>query len=176
MSHRPAKPTAVLRTFCIPLLAIALAAAVNLLWIVNARVPSGSMEPTIPSGSFLLGFRTAYRTEEPQCGDIVFFHKKDISRHLLIKRIIATPGQTVEVREGRVYVDGQLLEEAYVDTFSEDTCPPLTVPEDCYFMLGDNRTNSSDSRVWDDPFVRREDIVAEARYLLFPTCKKITQE
>lgn len=157
------------RCLLIPAAAILLAACLNCVFLLNAYVPSGSMEPAIPSGSLVLGNRLAYGRDNPQAGDVVFFHHPEIGeRKWLVKRIIALPGQTFALCGGRVYIDGKLLEEAYVEEYSDDTYPETLVPEDCYIVLGDNRQESGDSRTWKEPFVRREDILARGICVYFP--------
>lgn len=100
-------------------------------------VPTASMEPTLEAGSYILGFRLY---DSLEVGDIVIFEHND---QLLVKRIAAAEGSTV-VHKGNI----------------------LTVPEDSYYVLGDNVENSYDSRYWDDPFVKEYDIKA---VLIFPT-------
>lgn len=157
------------RWWPLPLLAVVLAILLNLFIILNAHVPSGSMEPTIPTGSMVLGDRTAYLRGEPQTGDVVFFrHESEFDRQILVKRLIALPGQTFSMENGRIYLDGELLDEPYVAEFSRDSCPETVVPEGCYIVLGDHRANSNDARFWDDPFIRREDLLARAMFVYFP--------
>lgn len=157
-----------LRPLLLPAAAIVLAFALNTFVLVNIHVPSGSMEPAIPTGAMLLGSRLAYRTDGPASGDVIVFHHPEAGDSWLIKRVIAGPGQVFAIREGQVYIDGQLLPEEYVERFSSDDYPETPVPEGCYIVLGDNRTESGDSRVWEDPFVRREDIMAQALFVYFP--------
>lgn len=156
------------RWWLLPLAAVGVAVFVNLFLLMNARVPSGSMEPTIPTGSLMLGDRTAYLRGEPEAGDVILFRHEEFGKAYLVKRVMAVPGQTFSLREGRVYLDGQLLEEDYVTEFSTDSYPETVVPEGCYLVMGDNRRNSNDSRFWDDPFVRREYIIARAMFTYFP--------
>lgn len=163
------------RLLLIPAAAIALAAAINFLWIVNARVPSGSMSPTVPEGAMVIGMRTAYRTHDPERGDIVFFYHKEISDHLLLKRIVALPGDSYELREGIAYLNGQAVDEPYLTERSGDDFGPVTVPENCYLMLGDNRNASTDARYWADPFVPRTDIVAQAQFCYFPQFRNLKE-
>ncbi len=157
------------RWWLLPLLAAALAAFLNLFILINARVPSGSMKPTIPSGALLVGDRTAYLRGEPRQGDVVLFrHESEFGRDIIIKRVIALPGQTFSMEDGRVYLDGVLLEEDYITEFSSDSYPETVVPQGCYLVLGDNRRNSYDSRFWADPFVSREELLARAVLVYFP--------
>lgn len=109
-------------------------------------VPSASMEPTLPEGGFILSLRLYH---EPKVGDIIVFEKDGV---LLVKRVAAGPGDLVDLSE---------LE--YMTTIPipvrEETV--LTVPEGCYFVLGDNAQNSWDSRYWEQPYVFKQQIVAE---------------
>lgn len=156
------------RWWLFPLAAMGLAIFVNLFILVNAHVPSSSMEPTIPTGALVLGDRTAFHRGNPQVGDVVFFHHTELGEKWLVKRVIALPGQTFSMEHGRVYLDGRLLDEDYITEFSTDSYPEILVPEDCYLVLGDHRTNSHDSRFWSDPFVRREDLLGRALFVYFP--------
>lgn len=118
--------------------------------ILFGYVPTESMEPTLARGSYLIGTRIYFSLDE---GDIIIFQS---GGRLLVKRIAAVPGDTIDL-DALIYMTS--MEQPY----REDSI--LVVPEDCYFVLGDNTQNSYDSRYWDDPFVREEDIVAK---LLWP--------
>lgn len=157
------------RWWVLPLLAVLLASFLNTFVLLNARVPSGSMEPTIATGSLVLGDRTAYLRGDPQPGDVVFFrHESEFGRRIIVKRVIALPGQTFSMVDGRVYLDGRLLDEPYVTEFSTDSYPETVIPEGCLIVLGDHRTNSNDSRYWTDPFVHQEDLLGRAMFVYFP--------
>ena len=108
-------------------------------------VPSPSMEPTIRAGSFVFGYRVV---GEIRHGDILVFHH---GGQTLVKRVAAVPGDTV-------YIDGS--GNASVNKEPPDTERILSVPSGYYFMLGDNAEDSIDSRVWDEPFVGRGQVVA----------------
>ena len=128
---------------------------VNNFLIINAKIPSPSMENTIMTGDRIFGNRLAYVLGDPQRFDIVIFRYPDDESQLFIKRIIGLPGETVEITDGKVYIDGS--ETPLDDSFTPETPTgnygPYTVPENCYFMLGDNRNNSKDSRFWQNTYV-----------------------
>lgn len=86
----------------------------------------------------------------------------------MIKRIVALPAKPFEMRVGHVFINGEELREDYVSEFSSEDIAPIALPDDAYIILGDDRLNSSDSRVWDDPFVRRGDIKAKALFVYLP--------
>ena len=121
-------------------------------------IPSASMSDTLKVGDRLVGEKITYRTSDPQVGDIVTFTDPERSDVTLIKRVIAVGGQTVDLRDGVVYVDGQALDEPYTDgkpsyelpthspLLSDGVEYPFTVPEGYLWVMGDNRTNSQDSR------------------------------
>lgn len=120
--------------------------------IINVRVPSGSMENTIMTKDRLIGFRFSYWFDEPQRGDIILFSYPVDEKQTYIKRVIGLPGETVEIRDGKIYIDGssEPLEEDYLkETWIwENDGYTFNVPEGCYFVLGDNRNDSEDGRFW----------------------------
>ena len=140
---------------------VVLAVFIENVIIINATVPSGSMEKTIMTHSRVLGTRFSYWFgHEPQRGDIVVF-KYPIDEALgkntrYIKRIIGLPGETVELRDGTVYIDGTPLQEDYIngEWTVENDGYTFHVPEGSYLMLGDNRNNSNDARYWPQNAVR----------------------
>lgn len=144
--------------------AIVLAWLINKFIILNEEIPSGSMENTIMTGDRVLTYRQAYLFSDPKRGDIVVFPYPDDETIDYIKRIIGLPGETVEGKNGTVYIDGKPLEESYVkEDWSENgDFDPFVVPEDSYFMMGDNRNDSNDSRYWDNPFVYGDKIRSKA--------------
>ena len=145
------------------LLAAILAGCVNSFLIVNAEVPTGSMETTIMTGDRILALRMAYWFHEPEAGDIVVFRYPDdeTGKTLYVKRIIGTPGDTVEVANGVVYVNGTALQEDYIAETTQGDYGPYTVPQGCYFMMGDNRNHSQDSRFWKNQFVQEDAILGK---------------
>ena len=145
------------------LLAAVLAAAVNSFLIVNAEVPTGSMENTIMAGDRILALRTSYWLDDPQAGDITVFRYPDdpTGETLYVKRIIGVGGDVVEVKDGVVTVNGEALTEEYIAETTLGDFGPYTVPEDSYFMMGDNRNHSQDSRFWKNQFVPEEEILGK---------------
>ena len=137
-------------------IAVVLAWLLTSFIIVNATVPSGSMQNTIQPGDRLFGLRLTYRFSDPKRGDIaVFRYPVDAAKGKktnYIKRIIGLPGETVEIRDAKIYINGSdtpldepYLKEEWVVRNDDYT---FEVPEGCYLMLGDNRNNSSDARYW----------------------------
>ena len=121
-----------------------------------AYVPSGSMETTIPTKSLLVGWRLPYVVSDPlpERGDIVTFWSEEMDR-VLVKRVIGLPGETVSIKDGFVYINGEKLDEDYLPvsgiTQSEKTT--FEEPAGHIFAMGDNRTGSLDSRYWNDPYI-----------------------
>lgn len=140
--------------------------------IINANVPTGSMENTIMPGDNILGFRLAYLQEEPERGDVIFFPFPDDESQKFVKRIIGLPGETVTIMDGKIYIDGatEPLEEPYLkEEWIKGTGPfVFEIPEDSYLCLGDNRNRSADAREWNNPYVAREKIIAKAIFTYFP--------
>ena len=114
----------------------------------NYRVVGNSMLPTLENDQYLAVDKLSYRLHEPQRGDIVVFRDPRSSDRKLIKRLIGLPGESVEIKEGRVYINGQLLGEPYVAGPGYYSSSSTPIPAGHYYVLGDNRNNSSDSHSW----------------------------
>jgi signal peptidase I len=117
------------------------------------------MLPTLKEGEYIIINKLSYYLEEPERGDIIVLQFPNDRSRDFIKRVIGLPGDLVEVRSGAVYVNGTALEEPYIND-SPSYNGSWAVPDDRYFVLGDNRNNSSDSHNWS--FLPREDIVGKA--------------
>ncbi|MDO5107084.1 MAG: signal peptidase I [Coriobacteriaceae bacterium] len=139
------------------LLAIVLTFVIRTFAIDSYEIPSGSMEQTIQIGNRVIGEKVTYRFRDPVPGEIVTFDRQqDGKKVILIKRVIAVGGQTIDLVDGAVYVDGVKLDEPYVgnlptyplkpDNPSIVISYPYTVPEGYIWVMGDNRVNSRDSR------------------------------
>ena len=155
----------------IVIIAIAVAAAlfINNVLIINSVVPSASMESTIMTGSRMLGLRVLYWFDDPERGDIIVFKYPDDPSENFVKRVIGLPGDTVEIIQGVTYVNGEKLDEPYLnETPRAQNYGPYEVPEGCYFVMGDNRNNSHDSRFWTNTYVPRENILGKALFCYWP--------
>ena len=146
---------------------------VNNVLLINARVPSESMEKTIMTGDRFFGNRLAYFFNNPERFDIVVFKYPDDESQLFVKRVIGLPGETVEIREGKVYINGSdtPLDDSFTPETPMGNYGPYVVPEGSYFMLGDNRNHSGDSRFWKQPYVEKDKIVGKAILRYFPGIK-----
>ncbi|MDZ4654579.1 MAG: signal peptidase I [Coriobacteriia bacterium] len=130
-------------------LAFVFAMGIRTYVVMPYTIPTGSMIPTIEIGDRVLANKFIYRFQDPTSGDIVVFDDPTGTADNLIKRVIAVGGQEVDVHDGRVYVDSVPVEEPYTHgaiTEIGDVLLPLVIPEDHIWVMGDNRTNSTDSR------------------------------
>ena len=147
--------------------------------VLNAKIPSESMEPTIQVGDRLFGWKTAYRGDrQPERYDVVIF--KNLYSGMddyLIKRVIGMPGDVLEFKNNQVYANGELLDDSFTKGITTQGALPvdtLVVPEGCYFVMGDNREHSLDARFWKTrsgknvPFITEHEIVAKAVFRYFP--------
>ncbi len=150
-------------------LAVVAAKVINNYVILKAEVPTGSMENTIQVDDCIMGLRIAYLFSEPERGDIVIFPWPDEPEITYVKRIIGLPGETVEIKDGCVFIDGIALEEDYLKEEMRGNYGPYEVPEGCYFMMGDNRNSSADSRRWENTYLKREDIEAKVIFRYSPS-------
>lgn len=157
-------------------IALAIAHVLTNYVIVNAKIPSESMENTIMTDDKLVANRLAYRKAEPKRGDIVVFKYPVDEEKLYIKRIIGLPNETVDIIDGKIYIDGSAepLEEEYLpeEWIIRNDGYTFEVPEGCYFMLGDNRNNSSDSRYWAEEALAKELVNNEEEALKFQFVEK----
>jgi signal peptidase I len=121
------------------------------MFIFDTRiVPTGSMLPTIQLEDRVIFDKLFYHFDTLERGDIIMFQPPPASGESddLVKRIIGLPGETIEVREGKVWINGKALEEPYLNQAPKYTYGPIEIPEGTYFMMGDNRNNSKDSHIW----------------------------
>lgn len=140
--------------------------------IINADIPTGSMENTIMPGNRLIGSRLSYLKDGPERGDIVIFRYPDNEEELYVKRVIGLPGETVDIRDGYIYIgrsEVPLTEDYLKEEWTVATGDyHFQVPEDSYLMLGDNRNDSWDARYWNNTYVQREKILGKAVVIYWP--------
>jgi signal peptidase I len=116
--------------------------------IQNYKVEGYSMEPTLDDGQYLLINKIGMHFHQPERGDIIVFQYPLDPSKSFVKRVIALPGDTVEIRDQQTIVDGKVVREPYIRNPENGFYPRTVVPPGQYFVLGDNRNNSSDSRAW----------------------------
>lgn len=163
--------------------------------LVNAEIPSGSMENTIMAGDRVFGNRLQYKFSDPKRYDIVIFKYPDDESQLFIKRVIGLSNETVIITGGEVYIadsgtvtddipDEELINDPTMlpgvkkldDSFTAEQMDTtysgvFRVPEDSYFMMGDNRNHSKDSRFWVNKFVAKDKIIGKAVLRYWPLNK-----
>jgi signal peptidase I len=153
--------------------AIAIFLFVYLLVLQPHKIKGASMEPNFPDGEYLLTDKLSYRFGEPERGDVVVFEAPRTDGEEFIKRIIGLPSETVSIMDGKIYINNQKLQETYLSTtlltgsgsfLTEGK--KIVVPDEKYFVLGDNRSASSDSRMWG--FVSKDKITGRAFVIYWP--------
>ena len=166
--------------FCIPMvIAVIIAIILKTFVFANAVVPTGSMLNTIQEKDRIIASRLAYINEDPERYDIIIFKYPDDEKQCFVKRIIGLPGETVEIVDGVVYItqtNGETIQAD--DSFITNGRPsgdfgPYKVPEDSYFMMGDNRNSSWDSRYWDNKYVHKDKILGKVKFRYYPIFSKI---
>ena len=141
--------------------------------IVNAKIPSSSMENTIMVNDQIFGNRLAYTSSDPERFDIIIFRFPDDESKLFIKRVIGMPGDVVKIVDGKVYLNDNTepLDDSFCPEKPAGNYGPYIVPANCYFVMGDNRNNSHDSRYWDNTFVRKDQILGKAFLRYWPVTR-----
>ncbi len=144
-------------------------------FVAEARyIPSGSMKPTLQINDRLVVEKISYRFNPPERGDIIVFQAPQsaldavgsTSKDAYIKRVIGLPGETIEVKNGKVFIEGKALTENYIQSPPTYIWGPKVVPADQYLVLGDNRNGSSDGHVWG--FLPKESIIGRAAVRFWP--------
>ena len=140
----------------------------------RTEVNGGSMEPTLSDEDNLIVDKITYRFSDPERFDIIVFPFKYKEKTYYIKRIIGLPGETVQIdQQGNIYIDGEILNENYgKEVIQPDhiglASQPITLGDDEYFVLGDNRNNSTGSRVSQVGNIKRDDIIGRAWVRIWP--------
>jgi signal peptidase I len=136
-------------------------------------IPSESMVPSLLVGDRIVVEKLSYHWHNPDHGDIIVFDPPELLQRygfgkdqVFIKRIVGIPGDTLEVKAGSVYLNGIALNEPYINAAPDYTMPQFQVPDDQYFVMGDNRNNSTDSHIWG--FLPRQNIIGRAWFEFWP--------
>ena len=157
-----------LRSWLVIIAAAAIIAIVlNKFVFLRTEIISGSMIPTIEINERVIANRLAYLLSDPKRGDVVFFANPDNESETFVKRIIGLPGDKVEIKKGKVYINDseKPLSETYLkEKAAKEDYGPYYVPAGHYFLLGDNRNISRDSRFWSTPYVAREKLYGKALF------------
>ena len=150
--------------------AVAFALLLHRFVIVNATVPTASMEGAIRPGDRIVAFRLSYVFSDPGRFDIIVFPNPDDTTTLNVKRVIGLPGETVHIIEGRVFINDatQPLQDDFVHGGFAHNFGPYHVPDGHVFVLGDYRNNSQDSRGWHNTYVYHGDILGRVVFRYFP--------
>ncbi len=151
------------------LLGVLLAVAVTLFVMQGFCVSGACMQPHLYTGERVLANKLAYQLGEPKRGEIVIFHYPKDTRQIYVKRVIGLPGETIAIRGGAVLINGKPLPEPYKAFAAHGDMAPQVVERGTYFMMGDNRDVSDDSRYWGD--LPRSDIIGEAVACYWPPAR-----
>jgi len=157
-----------IKEWIIPILvALVIVLFLNKFIFILVTVPTGSMEDTIIPGDRLY-VNEIFDINNAERGDIIVFRSLELENKRLVKRLVGLPGETIEVKEdGSVIIDGEELNEPYVISATGQE-KKFTVPENCYFFLGDNRPISFDARFWNNPYISEEQIIGKVLFRFFP--------
>jgi len=154
-------------------IALVIAFLVRTFIVQTFWIPSGSMEPTLQVGDRIMAYKLFYGIDKVKRGDIIIFKFPLDPKKDFVKRAIGLPGDVVEIRDKKVYINGKKLIEPYVIHsdrwnvgFPRDEYGPVKVPPDSLFVLGDNRDSSEDSRYWG--YVPKENIIGEVFLIYWP--------
>lgn len=183
--------------------AVVIAFVINKFVIANSDVPSGSMEPTIMTHSRIMGSRLTYHFSDIKRGDVVIFDygwrcpecrepvegekqgrcpfcdspvNGSVETAHFVKRVIGIPGDIIDIHDGGVYLNNreQPLDEPYLsETMFPNETYHFEVPENRYFMMGDNRNFSSDARFWNNPYIEENKVIAKVYIQYFPRVKMV---
>ena len=152
-------------------IAIVLGIIINSTLIVSAQVISASMENTIMTNSRVAGLRISYIFNEPNRFDIILFNPPDEDSDIpYVKRIIGLPNEKVDIIDGKVFINDSTipLDDSFIKGIARGNFNSFYIPDNCFFVMGDNRNGSVDSRHWNNSFVSRDNIIAKLYIEYFP--------
>lgn len=158
--------------------AVIIALLIQRFIIVNASIPTPSMEETVMTGTRVICSRLSYITKDPERFDIVVFDfPYGEEEQVYFKRIIGLPGEKIEIKGGKVYVNDSEtpLNDSFVKEKPLGDYGPFEIPEEHYFMLGDNRNDSYDSKNWPSPYISEDKIMGKAIFSYYPEFKQLNK-
>lgn len=148
-------------------IAVILAVVIRFFLFQPFYIPSGSMEPTLKPGDRIIVNKLIYRYSQPKRGDIIVFKYPRDPQRDFIKRVVGLPGETIEIKDSIVYINNNEIPQPFLPPGLQfGSFGPVEIPEGSYFMMGDNRNNSEDSRVWGT--LPSENIVGKAMFIYWP--------
>lgn len=151
------------------LISLAIILPVRMFLIQPFYVEGASMEPNFHDKEYLIIDEISYRFQEPQRGEVIVFRNPKNTKQYYIKRVIGLPGETVEISGGEVLINGKAIKEPYIENLSKQSFSALTLTDDEYFVLGDNRPVSQDSRYFKG--LKREYIIGRVWFRGWPVNK-----
>lgn len=146
------------------LLAVVLSAFVFRFAVINGD----SMKGTLDNGDLVIVSLGSYKSDTPKRNDIVLFERAELTKGRIVKRVAAVASDEIEIRGGTLFINGEPCNESFYRFDESEQYAPVTVPDGCCFVIGDNFSESNDSRHWDEPFVKYEDIDGRVVCRLFP--------
>jgi signal peptidase I len=153
-------------------IAVVLALLIRAFLIQAFKIPTGSMEPTLLPGDKIMVNKLLYRFRQPQRGDVIVFKFPENPRRDFVKRLVALGGESLSISNGDVYIDGKKVNNPKLKRYYYNFGPygtmdsVIVVPQDYYFVLGDNSRSSNDSRYWG--FVPRKNLIGRASFIWWP--------
>ena len=149
---------------------------VNNFLIINAKIPSESMENTIMTKDRIVAFRFSYLLSKPERQNIIILDSPNPNENkMYLKRIIGLPGETLNIIDGKVYINdsNEPLPDEYIMEEMLGSFGPYTIPKDSYFMMGDNRNDSQDSRYWENTFLSKDNILGKVIFKYYPKIESL---
>ena len=150
------------------IVAVVLAFGIRTFLVEPYMVSGPSMRPTLQNEERLIVNKLVYYTRDPKKGEIIVFKYPSDTRRDFIKRVIATGGDSIEIRDGKTFVNGEAIDESYIKEPFHTNYPKVTVPKGFIFVMGDNRNNSEDSRYSDVGFVDLNLVKGKASVVFWP--------
>ncbi|WP_418790073.1 signal peptidase I [Phosphitispora sp. TUW77] len=148
-------------------IAVVLAFIIRFFLFQPFYIPTGSMEPVLTKGDRIIVSKIHYRLDNPARGDIVVFKYPIDPDRDFVKRVIGLPGETLEIRDSMLYINGEFVEQPFLSPgLKYGSYGPVTIPQGHYFMMGDNRNNSEDSRFWG--MLPQENIIGKTLLIYWP--------